>query len=100
MHAGDPTVISIQPLIDMEHQLRSSEAYEEVRLVESNEELKMDLAGYVGDFHRHRVDNDIKKRVAMTEGELIAMMLESDRMKEINLAFREIDPDKNGYLTQ
>ena len=59
----------------------------------------MDLAGYVGDFHRHRVDVDIKKRVAITEKELIKIMVKDDRMKEIALTFREVDPDRNGFLT-
>ena len=43
----------------------------------------MDLAGYVGDFHRHRIDGDIKKRVALTEVELMNIMIKDDRLKEI-----------------
>ena len=27
------------------------------------------------------------------------MMIEEDRMKEINFAIREIDPERNGYVT-
>ena len=27
------------------------------------------------------------------------MMVEDDRMKEINFAIREIDPERNGYVT-
>ena len=34
-----------------------------------------------------------------TEEELIAMLVAEDRMKEINLAIREIDPERNGYVT-
>lgn len=60
----------------------------------------MDLAGYVGDFHRHRIGDEIKKRVPLTEDELIKIMIKDDRLKEIALAFREIDPDRNGFLTQ
>ena len=60
----------------------------------------MDLAGYVGDFHRHRVQGEIKKRVGMTEAELVKMMTDEDRFKEIALAIREIDPDRNGFITQ
>ena len=60
----------------------------------------MDLAGYAGDFHRHRVDDAIKKRVALTEDELARMILDDDRMKDIALAIRQIDPDRNGYITQ
>ena len=61
----------------------------------------MDLGGYVGDFHRHRVeDTETKKRVPLTETALIDMMLETDRLKEISMAFREIDPDRNGFVTQ
>jgi hypothetical protein len=74
--------------------------FQKVKLEESNEELKMDLGGYMGDFHRHRIDHDIKKRVALTEAELVAMMAAEDRLKEVALAFREIDPDRNGYVTQ
>ena len=59
----------------MEKQLRSSDAYNDIKLEESNEELKMDLGGYVGDFHRHRVGDEIKKRVPLTEDELVDMML-------------------------
>ena len=60
----------------------------------------MDLAGYVGDFHRHRVGKEIKQRVGMTEQELVDMMAENDRLKEITLAIRQIDPDRNGFVTQ
>ena len=60
----------------------------------------MDLAGYAGDFHRHRVDDTIKKRVALSEDELAKMILDDDRMKDIALAIRQIDPDRNGYITQ
>ena len=84
----------------MEKQLRSSEVYGDIKLEESNEELKMDLGGYIGDFHRHRVGDEIKKRVPLTEEELVNMMLKSDRLKEISFTFREIDPFRNGYLTQ
>ena len=61
----------------------------------------MDLAGYVGDFHRHRIGGEeIKKRTPLTEDELMEIMVKNDRLKEIALAFREIDPDRNGFLTQ
>ena len=61
----------------------------------------MDLAGYVGDFHRHRIGGEeIKKRIPLTEEELMEIMVKNDRLKEIALAFREIDPDRNGFLTQ
>ena len=62
----------------------------------------MDLAGFVGDFNRHRSLNgeEIKKRVPMTESELVDMMVICDRLKEIVLALRTIDPDRNGYVTQ
>ena len=60
----------------------------------------MDLGGYIGDFHRHRVGDEIKKRVPLTEEELVTMMIKSDRLKEISFTFREIDPFRNGYLTQ
>ena len=58
--AGDPNIINVQPFFDVEKNLKTSEVYDNVRLEESNEELKMDLAGYLGDFHRHRVDGAIK----------------------------------------
>ena len=69
---------------------------------ESREELKMDLGGYVGDFNRHRGDKNkkIKKREPLTETELVDMMLEKDRLKEITMAFRDIDPERNGFVTQ
>ena len=60
----------------------------------------MDLGGYLGDFHRHRIDADIKNRTALTETELFQMMLECDRLKEITLALRSIDPERNGFVTQ
>ena len=60
----------------------------------------MDLGGYYGDFHRHRGEkSEVRKRVPLTEVELIEMMLEKDRLKEIALAFRDIDPDRNGFVT-
>ena len=61
----------------------------------------MDLAGFVGDFNRHRSHSgeEIKKREAMSETELVSMMLKDDRLKEIVLALRTIDPDRNGYVT-
>lgn len=36
----------------------------------------------------------------MTEKELVQIMLQKDRLKEIALAIRHIDPDKNGFVTQ
>lgn len=50
-----------------------------VQIDESNEELKMDLGGYNGDFNRHRIDETIRKRVGLTEDELMQIMLENDR---------------------
>ena len=100
-YVSDKDVISIQPLRDLEKQKFSNQVYDEYKLEETNEELKMDLAGYVGDFHRHRIGGEeIKRRTPLTEGELLEMMLKNDRLKEIALAFREIDPDRNGFLTQ
>ena len=32
--------------------------------------------------------------------EICEMMLANDRLKEITWAFREIDPDRNGFVTQ
>ena len=84
----------------MTKQLKSNAVYEKVKLEDSNEELKMDLAGYVGDFHRHRVGGEIKQRVGLTEQELVDMMIEDDRLKEIALSIRQIDPDRNGFVTQ
>ena len=61
----------------------------------------MDLAGFVGDFNRHRNQSgeEIRKREAISESELVSMMLKDDRLKEIVLALRTIDPDRNGYVT-
>ena len=68
--------------------------------MDAHDELKMDLGGYVGDFHRHRVNkSEMKKRIPLTESELIDMMLQTDRMKEVGLALRGIDPDRNGFVT-
>lgn len=66
---------------------------------DSNEELKMDLSGYEGNFHRHRVNNDIKKRVGLTEPEFLNMILKDEKLKEIVVTLREIDPDRNGFVT-
>ena len=62
----------------------------------------MDLGGYMGDFDRHRGEKQskIKKRVPLTEKELVDMMLEKDRLKEIMMAYRDIDPERNGFVTQ
>ena len=38
--------------------------------------------------------------MGITEDELLEMMLANDRLKEITWAFREIDPDRNGFVTQ
>ena len=35
----------------------------------------------------------------IAEEDLINMMVEEDRAKEINLAISEIDPERNGYVT-
>lgn len=84
----------------MEKDRRTSDVIENVKIEEANEELKMDLAGYVGDFNRHRFDPSIKKRVGLTEEELVSIILEEDRLKEVTLAIRDIDPDRNGFVTQ
>ena len=100
LYASNTNLISVQPLRDLERQKSTNDFFKNYKPEDTNEELKMDLAGYVGDFHRHRVDVDIKKRVAITEKELIKIMVKDDRMKEIALTFREVDPDRNGFLTQ
>ena len=64
------------------------------------ENQRLDLCGYLGDFNRHRVDKALnRKRVPITEGDFFAMINKQNRFKEIALAFREIDPDKNGFVT-
>ena len=60
----------------------------------------MDLGGYAGDFHRHHTDMDIKNRSPLSKKELYRMMLANDRLKEITMTLREIDPERNGYVTQ
>jgi len=85
---GDPDIITVQPIYDIEKQMKSSDIYEKVRLEESNEELKMDLGGYLGDFNRHRVGDEIKKRVGITETELFRMMAKDDKLKEIARTLR------------
>jgi hypothetical protein len=59
----------------------------------------MDLAGYEGDFHRHRVNEDVKKRVGLTETEFLNMIYQDDKLKEIAFTLRDIDPDRNGFVT-
>ena len=55
-YVAEQGVISVEPILNMDRQAKTGDIYQEVALEESNEELKMDLAGYVGDFHRHRID--------------------------------------------
>ena len=89
LYVEDQSMISIQPILDMEKSLSTNQIFNKVKLEESNEELKMDLGGFLGDFHRHRVSHEaIKKRRAFTETELVDMMIVDDRLKEIALAFR------------
>jgi len=82
--------------------MKSTQIYNnEVKIIDLKEELKMDLGGYVGDFHRHRIGGEeIKRRVPMDEADFIEMLQANDRQKEIGLAFRGIDPDRNGFVTQ
>ena len=77
----------------------AEEIYGDIELAESHEELKADLGGYLGDFHRHRVDKSIKKRTNLTEKEFINMLVHNNRLKDITLAIRSIDPERNGYVT-
>ena len=100
-HCVDPEVISIQPLLDLEKQIKSSDIYENVQMNRASGDMAQDLAGYAGDFHRHRVDKDaINKRIGLTEEELISMVVENDKLKEVKLALRHIDPERNGFVTQ
>lgn len=99
LFAGDPSIINIQPLLDVEKNRQTDDIYGKVEMEESNEELKADLGGYFGDFHRHRVDKSIRKRVSLSEKELGTMLLENNRLKEIALSIRHIDPDRNGFVT-
>ena len=100
MYVDDPSIVNVQPLYDVETNIKSDEIYAKIKLLDSHEELEADLGGFCGDFHRHRVDKAIKKRIALTEQELVTMITENNRMKEINLAIRSIDPERNGFLTQ
>ena len=53
-YLNDVNIIDIQWLIDMEQWNAENELYNQVKMEDSREELKMDLAGYMGDFDRHR----------------------------------------------
>ena len=59
-YVGDPTVIMLQPLIDVEKNMKQDEIFGQTKIVESDEELKADLGGFTGDFHRHRIDKTIR----------------------------------------
>ena len=63
---------------------------------ENPDSQQRDGFGFTGDFDRTR---DKKKKVPIEEEDLINMIVEDDRSKEINLAIREIDPERNGYVT-
>ena len=99
-YVADPGVINAQPLLDLEKNKQTDAIYGGVELEDSNEELKADLGGYFGDFHRHRIDKSIKKRVSLTEKELVNIVLENNRLTEIAAAIRHIDPSRNGFVTQ
>ena len=95
-YGSEPGLINIQPILDLRKKQRQTSAYGKVDVKESQQVTQHDGFGFIGDFDRTRVK---KKKVPATEEELIDMMFLTDRMKEIGLAIREIDPDRNGYIT-
>ena len=96
---SDLNTINVQPIFDLKKHLKQNKIYDDIQMEDSDEERKMDLWGYYGDQTRHRKYEGNRKRVALTEDELVQMMHENDRLKEIALALRDIDPDRNGYVT-
>ena len=95
-YGSEPGLINIQPILDLRKKQRQTSAYGKVDVKESQQVTQHDGFGFIGDFDRTRVK---KKKVPATEEELIDMMFLTDRMKDIGLAIREIDPDRNGYIT-
>ena len=64
--------------------------FKNVILGDNAEDKLEDLAGYTGDIHQHRMDKLIK-RVPLEEDQLMHMIHTNNKLKEISLAFREID---------
>ena len=56
-----------------------------------------DILGYLGkgEFYREK-----KRQIPITEEELIKCVHHDNKLKEIMFMIKEIDPDRNGYVTQ
>jgi hypothetical protein len=64
-----------------------------------NEDDKLeDLAGYTGDIHKNKMERGIK-RLSMAVEDFLELVCRKNKLKEVGLAFKEIDPDRTGCVT-
>jgi len=91
-------LINIKLLHYVEKDQRRKELFKNIVLGENEEDKLEDLAGYTGDMFKNKMDRGIK-RSPMEVEELFQLMANSNKMKEVSLAFKEIDPDRTGYVT-
>jgi len=56
------------------------------------------VAGYTGDIHNHRLQKNIKRQ-PIESTELLNLLRSNNKLKEISLAFKEIDPEFTGMIT-
>lgn len=64
--------------------------FKNVVIGDNDEDKLEDLAGYTGNIHQHRMDKLIK-RVPLEEEQLMRIIHAKNKLKEIAMAFREID---------
>jgi hypothetical protein len=77
---------------------RRLQLFNQIALGDNEADKLEDLGAYTGHIVKNRAEKKIP-RVPLTESELVHMMQKNNKMKEIARAFREIDPERNGFVT-
>jgi hypothetical protein len=88
--------VNIYPIYDQKYNIMAKKVYDDLNVQEPDKKDEaVDACGYKGEFHRkHR---DLK---AISEQEWITMISKNDRLKDIFFRIREIDKQRNGFVTE
>ena len=92
---GQRPRIRVGRFYDINVTIQHAKTYKQLT-VESLPDGVHDNSGYTGEMHRKK---PVKEQEPLSEAELIAMFLNENKVSEFMRYCREIDPDKNGFVT-
>lgn len=93
---GKKVRINIYPIYELNYNIMQKQMFEKVDLKATDEkDDAVDACGYLGVFHRSK-----KKQKTITEEHFIDTISKENRLKDIFFKIREIDRQKNGFVTE